>query len=381
MRRRLLSASVRGGRTAAAYQRAAAAYPRTPCGHPLIDVSPLLHGGDATLTVKHLRAALEQFGYFYAANVDVLPESYIRSIYDYAQRCHALPSAIKEKYKQRGGTGVYSGPDIGQVELQYEANGPPATVRGWDYSRVRFTLAADSTQASHRYDVHSDPRYPTASELYPPFAPTLDELYARQNVLAVALLAGFERALELAPRTLRDMFDQGEGDFGTIRLLHYPGDATAAASSTGIGAHTDFECFTLMHQDAHGLQLMPRRPGGGHGDWIDAPVRKAEFIVIVGDMLERLTNGTLLATPHRVLPTLHKRSSIIRFNAFAPETLIEPLPRFVTAGSPRAYSSGMMPVDGPQSSFVALKLNSDLMVPLIIASDDLCWPLMASDDL
>ena len=63
MRRRLLSASVRGGRTAAAYQRAAAAYPRTPCGHPLIDVSPLLHGGDATLTVKHLRAALEQFGY------------------------------------------------------------------------------------------------------------------------------------------------------------------------------------------------------------------------------------------------------------------------------------------------------------------------------
>ena len=107
MRRTLLSVSVRGGRT-----RTAAAYPRTPCGHPLIDVSPLLHGGDATLTVKHLWAALEQCGYFYAANVDVLPESYIRSIYDYSQLCHALPSAIKEKYKQRGGTGVYSGPDI-----------------------------------------------------------------------------------------------------------------------------------------------------------------------------------------------------------------------------------------------------------------------------
>ena len=68
-------------------------------------------------------------------------------------------------------------------------------------------------------------------------------------------------------------------------------------------------------------------------------MRPGEFIVIVGDMLERLINGALLATPHRVLPTAHPRSSIIRFNAFAPETLIAPLDAFVTPERPRAYSA------------------------------------------
>ena len=284
------------------------------------------------MTVRHLRAALEERGYFYAANVDVLPEAYISSVYEYSRMAHALPANVKTKYAQRGGTGAYSGPDIGQLELQYEATGSPATVCGWDYSRTRFTLAAE--------DGGRDATYPSAAELQPPFASTLDELYARQDKLAMALLGGFEAALDLPPRTLRNMFVGG--DFGTIRLLYYPGDTAATQNTTGIGAHTDFECFTLMHQNAHGLQLMPRMADGGHGEWMDAPVRDAEFIVIVGDMLERLTNGTLLATPHRVLPTAHARSSIIRFNAFAPEVLIEPLPAFVGPARPPAYSSVRM---------------------------------------
>ena len=276
--------------------------------------------------MSHLRAALHERGYFYAANVDVLPEAYIRSIYEYSHKAHALSADVKSRYKQRGGTGAYSGPDIGQLELQYEASGSPAAVCG----------ALPAAAPRHRS--------PSAEELEPLFASTLDELYSRQDRLALALLGGFEAALELPPRTLRAMFEGG--DFGTIRLLHYPGDAAAAEGSkdvTGIGAHTDFECFTLMHQSAPGLQLMPRAPGGvGHGAWTEAPVRPGEFIVIVGDMLERLTNGALLATPHRVLPTAHARSSIIRFNAFAPETLVAPLDAFVTPARPRAYSAVRM---------------------------------------
>jgi len=36
------------------------------------------------------------------------------------------------------------------------------------------------------------------------------------------------------------------------------------------------------------------------------------------------------------------RSSIIRFNAFAPETVIQPLDQFVSAERPRAYSAVRM---------------------------------------
>lgn len=328
----------------------------TPCGHPLIDVQRLQRQ-DAGATAE-LRTALFEYGYFYAANVEDLSAEYIASIYAYSERCHALPTDVKYKYRQRGGTGVYSGPDIGQHELQYEADGVAARVCGWDYSRARFSLGDGKTEG--------DARYPSASELDPPYAEVLDDCYARQDKLARVLLGGFERALELPTDTLLSMFEGEGGDFGTIRLLHYPGHgdvdgsikgtaAISRAGTTGIGAHTDFECFTLMHQTAPGLQLLPprrmtsRRRGsanGGacapaedvHAEWIDAPVRPAEFVVILGDMMERLTNGSLLATPHRVLPTEHARDSIIRFNAFAPGTLIAPLRPFVTPESPAAYS-------------------------------------------
>ena len=87
----------------------------------------------------------------------------------------------------------------------------------------------------------------------------------------------------------------------------------------GIAPHTDFEVFTLMHQSAPGLQFLPvasappqlQQQGQGQQkeeeekaeeeeEWVDAPVVASDFVVIVGDVLERYTNGVLKATPHRV---------------------------------------------------------------------------------
>ena len=54
-------------------------------------------------------------------------------------------------------------------------------------------------------------------------------------------------------------------------------------------------------------------------------------------MLEGVTNGGLLATPHRVLPSSHPGDSMIRFNAFSPQMLIAPLQPFVSAERPCCY--------------------------------------------
>ena len=308
---------------------------------PVVDIAGLRRGDE--VQTRELRRALLDHGYFYAANVEDLPAEYIASVYDYSRRAHALPASVKRTYAQRGGTGSYSGPDIGQPELQYEADGAKANVCGWDYSRTRFSLGDARTFAEG-----SDARYPPEGILSPSFSTVLDELYERQDNLARVLMTGFEAALDLPERTLLGMFEGegSEGDYGTIRLLMYPGRQGGGAADDddkgpGIGAHTDFECFTLMHQSARGLQLMPRR-GDGHGDWVDAPVVPADFVVIIGDMLERLTNGTLLATPHRVLNTPHPRWSIIRFNAFAPGTVIRPLEQFVSEERPARYSPAVM---------------------------------------
>lgn len=93
-------------------------------------------------------------------------------------------------------------------------------------------------------------------------------------------------------------------------------------------------------QDAAGLQFIP----SGEQGWVDAPVRPGEFVVIVGDVLERLTNGVLKATPHRVKLTEHTRNSIIRFNALHPDTLIAPLPAFCSSDRPPAYTPVTMRV-------------------------------------
>ena len=61
----------------------------------------------------------------------------------------------------------------------------------------------------------------------------------------------------------------------------------------GISAHTDFECFTLIHQSARGLQVQAR-----DGRWLEIPAEmsspsssSSSFVVLIGDMLENWTNG------------------------------------------------------------------------------------------
>ena len=63
------------------------------------------------------------------------------------------------------------------------------------------------------------------------------------------------------------------------------------------GAHSDYGMLTLLLTDENpGLQIKT------HGSkWISVPPRKGAFIVNLGDMLERWTNGLYLSTVHRVI--------------------------------------------------------------------------------
>ncbi|CAJ1393670.1 unnamed protein product [Effrenium voratum] len=277
------------------------------------------------VALAQMREALTERGYFYASNVDCLPQEYIQSVYAYAGQLHALPAQEKQRCARPKGT--YSGADASVNELAYEV-GSTASVRAFDYSRVRFPTSG-----------HVFPEA-TCSETGQTFVELLDELYERQDQLAVSLMTAFEEMFALAPGTFSNCFSGAGQDMGTIRLLHYPAAASAEEAkrrqeaSYGISPHTDFEAFTLMHQNAAGLQFLA--PGGE--EWLDAPVKSQEFVVIVGDVLERFTNGTLKATPHRVLQTPWERYSIIRFNAMTPETLIQPLPHFVSASKPAMYT-------------------------------------------
>lgn len=85
-----------------------------------------------------------------------------------------------------------------------------------------------------------------------------------------------------------------------LRLLHYPpAPATRADDLYGSAPHTDFGALTfLATDDVGGLQVLST-----DGDWIAVPPRADAFVVNVGDMLHRLSNGLLRSTPHRVINT------------------------------------------------------------------------------
>ena len=109
-----------------------------------------------------------------------------------------------------------------------------------------------------------------------------------------------------------------------LRLVHYPYDASEK-DAQGIGAHTDYECFTILLPTAPGLEVMNAK-----GQWIDAPPVDGAFIVNIGDMLEIWTGGTFVATTHRVRSVNQERYSFPLFMACDYHTVVTPLPQFAS---------------------------------------------------
>ncbi|MEP0942100.1 MAG: 2OG-Fe(II) oxygenase family protein [Rhizobiaceae bacterium] len=83
-----------------------------------------------------------------------------------------------------------------------------------------------------------------------------------------------------------------------LRLLYYPpAPPIDDPDLYGSAPHTDFGFLTILAQDdIGGLQV--QTPAG---NWVDAPRITGTFVVNVGDMLHRWSNGQLKSTPHRVI--------------------------------------------------------------------------------
>lgn len=105
--------------------------------------------------------------------------------------------------------------------------------------------------------------------------------------------------LALALGLPKTFFDKDfEDPMALLRLLHYA--AVKSIPEEGLyaaGEHTDYGMITLLLTDGTpGLQVQTKT-----GQWIDVAPRKGAFVVNLGDMLERWSNGLFRSTPHRVL--------------------------------------------------------------------------------
>jgi isopenicillin N synthase-like dioxygenase len=166
----------------------------------------------------------------------------------------------------------------------------------------------------------------------PGFKPAVQAYYAVVFDLGLHLLRAFALAL-----------GQDEHAFDAyvtcppskLRLIHYPLDP-CADDALGIGAHTDYECFTLLLADQPGLEVLNSK-----GKWIDAPPLtingEEAYVINVGDMFEVMTAGAFVATSHRVRKVTHERYSFPLFFACDYATRIRPLPQFSDAEAAAQY--------------------------------------------
>ena len=87
------------------------------------------------------------------------------------------------------------------------------------------------------------------------------------------------------------------GGNSILRGIHYPPITTNPGDSVRAGQHEDINLITLlMGASADGLEVLNKK-----GEWIGITAIPGSLVVNVGDMLQRLTNGMLKSTTHRVV--------------------------------------------------------------------------------
>ncbi len=288
--------------------------------HPEIDLAGLDgSAGERATTLAQIRAAFEDVGYFYAANFGPSQAS-VDEVFVQARRFHDLPDDQKATALDRA-----QGAKRGWIPLGTEPAYEAGTIARCESFDLAMELPGESSTQFGGLGANVWP------DDLPGFQEAIYTWYLDARAASRELFVAFAEMYGLEPGTFTRM--ESERASSMMRLLRYPPhDGNTADHVVGISAHSDYEAFTLMSQTAPGLELLTVAD-----EWVQPPVLQDRFIVIVGDMLERLTNGRLRATRHRVQDTEWERFSLILFNAFDADAVIAPLARFCTPDNPARY--------------------------------------------
>jgi isopenicillin N synthase-like dioxygenase len=208
----------------------------------------------------------------------------------------------------------------------YVASGEEVTAGEADFSEI-FTVCPDIPA--------DDPRVRAQWPCHGP-VPWPDELYRQAMVDFMGVLGSVgERLLRLVAMglglpdidTLTDLTQDG---WHHMRVLRFP--ARTQATARGIGAHTDYGLLVIAAQDdVGGLWVRPPVEGEVRKrNWLPGessagmyedqepwtfvkPVPKV-LTVFPGDILQFMTGGYLLSTPHKVRMAARERYALAYFH-------------------------------------------------------------------
>jgi isopenicillin N synthase-like dioxygenase len=159
------------------------------------------------------------------------------------------------------------------------------------------------------------------------FRDTFETLFGEFEKCGLRILSAIALHLGLSEHYFDPTVEDGNS---VMRLLHYPPVAAEAEGRIRAAAHEDINTITLLlGAEEAGLELLAR-----DGRWLPVSPPEGALAVNIGDMLQRLTNGRLRSTTHRVINPVgerarHARYSMPFFLHFRPDFLIEPLEQCV----------------------------------------------------
>lgn len=188
------------------------------------------------------------------------------------------------------------------------------------------------------YDAARDPDTPDSTipsvNLWPKDSPTFQTKLCAYQTALISLARRLTRIFALALHLPENAFDEyvRRPEAG-MRILRYPKQEVSRDDQTGIGSHTDVECFTIVTQDSAGLEVLNKS-----GQWLKVQPVKDAFVVNIADCFMRQTNDFFVSTIHRVInETGKERYSAPFFWGWNRETVLTPVSTCVSEDNPNRY--------------------------------------------
>ncbi|KAJ7134006.1 hypothetical protein C8R43DRAFT_1133024 [Mycena crocata] len=270
---------------------------------PLLDWT--LSQRDRPAFIAQLRGMLINGGFVYLEKTPV-PTEVVDKMVDSTAQFFGLPSDVKDAVDMNSTAHFNGYLRRGSVE---------------NPTREQFNYGDDGV--SHEqgtpvyHKIHGGTPWPDDA-LFPGCRASMMEYYRHLKSMGLQFTTFVAEALGLAPDAFEPLFepDVAKRQF-RCKLLRYP---TCPPSTTGFVPHTDsnFLTFLLQASDEPGLEL--QKPSK---EWYTAPPIQGTFIVLVGRVLEKVTQGLVKAPMHRVIsPTKGARHSVGFFEGVAADTRV-----------------------------------------------------------
>ncbi|XP_024966345.1 2-oxoglutarate-Fe(II) type oxidoreductase hxnY-like isoform X2 [Cynara cardunculus var. scolymus] len=291
-----------------------------------------LSSPDIPTSVSLLKQACMECGFFYVTNHGMSQE-FMDQVFSESKKFFDLPLEQKLKLlrneKNRGYTPVLD-------ELLDPVNQLHGDHKEGFY--IGIELPQDDPDAQRTF---YGPNLWPPSDILPGWRLTMEKYHqqALEVVRKIARLIAL--ALDLDP----DFFERPEmlgKPIAILRLLHYgvydAGQVSDPAKGLfGAGAHSDYGLITLLATDGvPGLQICKDKDARPQVWEYVEPVKGA-FVVNLGDMLERWSNGIFRSTLHRVLGNGQERYSIPYFVEPSHDCVVECLPTCQSKENPPKF--------------------------------------------